>query len=71
MTTAIEAPAGPVIFSATAHGQRTEIRDLDAFRAENPDAEEIFAELLTGGSAEAGETHYELIDAQLLIQLLG
>lgn len=71
MTTAIEAPAGPAIFSATANGRRTEIRDLDAFRAENPDADEIIQQLLMHGSAEDGETRYELIDAQLLIQLLG
>ena len=74
MTTATEIvkeEAGPALFSVVEHGVRREIRDLEAFRAERPEADEILAELLMQGSADDGEAHYELIDAQLLIQRLG
>jgi len=74
MTTATEIfkdeALGPALFSVVEHGVRREVRDLDAFRAECPEADEILEELLMSGRVESGEASFELIDAQLLIQHL-
>ena len=52
--TITQIPAGPVLFIALVNGERSEVRDLAAFRAEHADADTILEELLMAGSFENG-----------------